>query len=70
MEEYSIVREMDMGGSVMREKKQNTSMEGGTVNYLHSPNKGMKMPKMQIEKGTKGPVHATKGILGVSYRSQ
>ena len=53
----------------MRGKKQSINTEGGTVKYLHSPNKGMKMPKLQIEKGTQGPVHATRGILGVSYRS-
>lgn len=54
----------------MREKKRNINVGGGAVNYLHSPNEGMKMPKLQIEKGTKGPVHATRGILGVSYRSK
>ena len=54
----------------MREKKQNinTKCGCGTVNYLHSPNKGMKMPELKIAKGTKGPAHATKGVLGVSYR--
>lgn len=54
----------------MEKARQNTEQRGGTVNYLHSPNKGMKMPKLHIDKGTKGPVHATRGILGVSYRSK
>lgn len=51
-------------------KKRNISIGNGTISYLHSPNEGMKMPKLQIENGTKQPIHATRGILGVSYRSK